>query len=138
MHITNSELIEMAAEARKRAYAPYSNFAVGAALLTESGKVYLGANIENSAYTPTCCAERVAFFKAISDGERDFSAIAIVGGKKNACRLNDICAPCGVCRQVMREFCGDDFRVILGSGDELKELRLSELLPYGFSAEDLK
>ena len=92
------ELLAMAYEARERSYAPYSHFRVGAALLTKSGKVYKGCNIENAAYTPTNCAERTAFFKAVSEGEREFTAIAIVGGKEGeAC---DFCAPCGVCRQV--------------------------------------
>ena len=110
------ELVELAFSAREKAYAPYSGFCVGAALLTEGGKVYLGCNIENAAYTPSNCAERTAFFKAVSEGEREFTAIAIVGGKEGeAC---DFCAPCGVCRQVMMEFCDPkDFQIILGCGE---------------------
>ena len=95
-----SHLIEEALEARKMAYTPYSHFQVGAALLTEAGRIYRGCNIENAAYTPTNCAERTAFFKAVSEGERDFKAIAIVGGAEDATEF-DWCAPCGVCRQVM-------------------------------------
>ena len=128
----NSELVEKAKEAAKHAYAPYSGFTVGAALLTKSGKVYLGCNIENAAFSPTNCAERTAFFKAISDGERDFEKIAIVGGKK--LDFESYCTPCGVCRQVMSEFCNDDLVIILGkNGDQLKELTLGELLPGAFS-----
>ena len=93
-----------------RAYAPYSGFQVGAALLAESGAVYLGCNIENSSYSPTICAERTAFAKAVSEGERAFIAIAVVGGKEGTC--SGFCPPCGVCRQVMREFCFDDFRIL--------------------------
>ena len=108
--MTDRELVEKAKEAAKGAYAPYSGFTVGAALLTEGDRVYLGCNIENAAYTPTNCAERTAFFKAISEGERKFEKIAIVGGK--GLDFTDYCPPCGVCRQVMNEFCGGDFKVI--------------------------
>ena len=103
----NTEIIsfiEQAIEARKNAYTPYSHFAVGAALLGKTGRIYTGCNIENAAYTPTNCAERTAFFKAVSQGEHEFSAIAIVGGRADM-TCAQICPPCGVCRQVMREFC---------------------------------
>lgn len=133
------QLIELAYKAREHAYTPYSGFQVGAALLTKQGKVYLGCNIENAAYTPTNCAERTAFFKAVSEGEREFAAIAIVGGKKGT-RTGAACAPCGVCRQVMREFCNPkEFRVILedGKGGVLN-MALEELLPIGFGPENLQ
>ena len=131
-------LVEAAVSARKNAYAPYSGFSVGAALLTGSGKVYLGCNIENAAFTPGNCAERTAIFKAVSEGERDFAAIAIVGAKKDE-EISDYCSPCGVCRQVMMEFCDPEkFRVILAkSPDERKTLLLRDLLPYGFSGKNL-
>ena len=130
--MTDRELILHAIEARKNAYTPYSHFQVGAALLAEDGTVYLGCNIENAAYAPTNCAERTAFFKAVSEGERDFAAIAIVGGKN--LEFSNFCYPCGGCRQVMSEFCKGDFRIILGKSDgEITEMTLSDLLPYGFS-----
>lgn len=131
-------LIELAHEARERAYTPYSHFQVGAALLTKSGKVYQGCNIENASYSPTNCAERTAFFRAIYDGEREFDAIAIVGGPEGE-RPGTLCAPCGVCRQVMREFCDPKtFRVLLEDGNGgIKNLTLEELLPFGFGPENL-
>ena len=129
--MNDRELIKEAKEATKGSYAPYSHFNVGAALLTADGKVYSGCNIENAAYSPTNCAERTAFFKAISEGEREFSAIAIVGGKN--LDFSDFCPPCGVCRQVMSEFCDGDFRIILGRNDEeYKVYTLKELLPLSF------
>lgn len=129
--MTDRELITLAIKGAKNAYTPYSGFTVGAALLAKSGKVYLGCNIENSAYSPTNCAERTAFFKAISAGEREFVKIAIVGGKKGD--FSDFCTPCGVCRQVMSEFCGKDFVVLLGKdNEEYKSLTLGELLPHSF------
>ena len=133
------KLIELALEARKMAYTPYSSFDVGAALLTKSGKIYTGCNIENAGLTASNCAERTAFFKAVSEGEREFEAIAIVGGPKRAQELN-YCAPCGVCRQVMMEFCApESFRIILGrTPDEYLEYTLKELMPMGFGPEDLK
>ena len=136
--ITEKELIRKAIEAMNAAYTPYSGFRVGAALLTEDGRIYQGCNIENAAYTPTVCAERTAFFKAVSEGERRFSAICIVGGKDGI--LSGYTAPCGVCRQVMREFCQPDhFRIILAKDEEhWKEYSLSELLPEGFGPENLK
>ena len=136
--ITEKELIRKAIEAMNAAYTPYSGFRVGAALLTEDGRIYQGCNIENAAYTPTVCAERTAFFKAVSEGERRFSAICIVGGKYGI--LSGYTAPCGVCRQVMREFCQPDhFRIILAKDEEhWKEYSLSELLPEGFGPENLQ
>ncbi len=130
-------LISLAVEAMGKAYAPYSGFQVGAALMTENGTVYQGCNIENAAYTPTNCAERTAFFKAVSEGERKFAAICIVGGMKGVAR--DLTAPCGVCRQVMREFCDPHtFRVILAvNEDQWKEYRLEELLPESFGPDNL-
>lgn len=132
------KLVGQAIEAMGRAYAPYSGFQVGAALLTREGKIYLGCNIENAAYSPSNCAERTAFFKAVSEGERHFSAIGIVGGKGGA--LTGYTAPCGVCRQVMREFCDPEiFRVVLAVDEEhWQEYLLKDLLPMGFGPENLK
>ncbi|MBO5487310.1 MAG: cytidine deaminase [Eubacterium sp.] len=126
------ELIRQAFLARENAYAPYSGFRVGAALLCGSGKIYKGCNIENAAYTPTNCGERTAFFKAVSEGERDFAAIAIVGGKEGESVAP---APCGVCLQVMAEFCkAEEFEVIMAKSEEDYTVKkLGELLPYGFS-----
>lgn len=136
--MSERELIELAYEGRKRAYTPYSGFRVGAALLSKSGKVYLGCNIENASYSPTNCAERTAFFKAVSEQEREFEAIAIVGGPGEQ-RAGSLCAPCGVCRQVMMEFCNPEtFRVILENGNgALRTFLLKELLPLGFGPENL-
>ena len=128
----NQELIRIALSARDAAYAPYSGFAVGAALLCKSGKIYTGCNIESRSFSPTCCAERTAFFKAISEGEREFLTIAVVGGRKDSADFG-ICTPCGVCRQVMSEFCKKDFTVILSdSRFNFKTMKLEELLPFGF------
>jgi len=131
--MTNVELIEKAKKAAENAYAPYSGFKVGAALLTKSGRVYLGCNIESSSFSPTNCAERTAFFKAVSEGEREFEKIAVAGGKNGD--FSDYCTPCGVCRQVISEFCGEDFKVLLGKNgeEEYRELTLGELLPHSFS-----
>ena len=134
--MTNGELIQLAAEARKKAYAPYSGFYVGAALLGKSGKVYTGCNVENAAYTPTNCAERTAVFKAVSEGEREFSAIAIVGGMGE--EMSDFCAPCGICRQVLAEFCDADFPIVLGTPEKYQVYTLAELLPFSFGKADLK
>ncbi|HJD48151.1 MAG TPA: cytidine deaminase [Candidatus Mediterraneibacter norfolkensis] len=124
------KLIEKALEAREYSYSPYSHFKVGAALLCEDGKVYTGCNIENRAYGPTNCAERTAFFKAVSEGKRDFTAIAIVGGEEETVW----CYPCGVCRQVMAEFCDEEsFKIICGkTADEYRVFSLKELLPEMF------
>ena len=137
--MNDARLVELALEARKQAYTPYSGFQVGAALLTKNGKVYTGCNIENAAYSPTNCAERTAFFKAVSEGEREFEAIAITGGAKNAEKL-ELCPPCGVCRQVMMEFCKpSEFKIILGkTKDEYKIFTLEELLPLGFGPAQLQ
>lgn len=134
--MTDLELMRLAEDARAYSYTPYSGFAVGAALLTKSGKVYTGCNIENASYTPTICAERTAVFKAVSEGERDFAAIAIIGGP--AGEQGRFCAPCGVCRQVLREFCALDFRILLGSVDKVQAYTLEELLPTSFGPSDLK
>lgn len=135
--IDNKKLIEEALEARKMAYTPYSGYKVGAALLTKEGKIYRGCNIENAGYTPTNCAERTAFFKAVSEGERDFAAIAIVGGKGEL--PTDYSWPCGVCRQVMMEFCDPKtFRVITAkSTTEYLDASLEEMLPHGFGPVSL-
>lgn len=130
------ELITLAAEAREKAYAPYSRFLVGAALLTEDGKVYTGCNVENAAFTPTNCAERTAFFKAVSEGERSFSALAVVGGREG--EQPSLCTPCGVCRQVIAEFCPPDFPVVLGTPEAFEIRRFSELLPFAFSPKNLQ
>lgn len=134
----NKELIQKALQAREKAYVPYSKYMVGAALLTKTGEVYQGCNIENAAYTPTNCAERTAFFKAVSEGERKFEAIAIVGGYKGA--PMDYAYPCGVCRQVMMEFCDPkSFRVIVAISEEnYIEKYLEELLPSGFGPANLQ
>ncbi len=135
----NLKLLEEAKKARLKAYTPYSNFKVGAALLTKSGKVYLGCNIENATYTPTNCAERTAFFKAVSEGEREFEKIAIVGAKDGE-DVNEMCTPCGVCRQVMMEFCNPkEFQIVLADGENTcRVMTLEELLPFGFSSANLK
>jgi len=133
---TRQKLIHAAVEGLKYCYAPYSGFYVSAALLGKSGKIYTGCNIENSAYTPSNCAERTAFFKAVSEGEREFKAIAIVGGRHG--EVKDICPPCGVCRQVMMEFCEpDDFEIILNGVNGEVSYTLSELLPVSFGAEKI-
>ena len=126
------ELLALAKNAMLRAYAPYSGFMVGAALLTKSGNVYTGCNIENASYSPTNCAERTAFFKAVSEGEREFAAIAVVGGQNGV--ITGLCPPCGVCRQVMQEFCEPTFPIYMGKeNDGYEAVTLVELLPYGFS-----
>ena len=134
--MTDKELMRLAVSAREYAYAPYSGFRVGAALLGKSGKVYKGCNVENAAYSPTNCAERTAVFKAVSEGEREFTAIAIVGGKGD--EIAPMCAPCGVCRQVLAEFCDKDFRVVLGTPDNVQVFTLAELLPLSFGKGDLE
>ena len=131
------EMIELAIGQLQYSYTPYSGFKVGAALLTKDGKFYTGCNIENAAFTPTNCAERTAFFKAVSEGEREFRAICIVGGKDGV--LTEYAAPCGVCRQVMMEFCDSEtFQIILATGKEQYEIfTLKELLPQGFGPTNL-
>ena len=136
--MNDRELIEAAARARKMSYSPYSGFAVGAALLCEDGSVITGCNIENSAFSPTNCAERTAFFKAVSEGRRDFAKIAVVGGRADLATPEYCCPPCGVCRQVMKEFCKPDFEIIMAkSGDEYKIMTLSELLPASFDKREV-
>ena len=132
-------LINEAFAARRMAYTPYSHFQVGAALLTADGRIYRGCNIENAAYTPTNCAERTAFFKAVSEGEREFTAIAIVGGVEDATEF-DWCAPCGVCRQGMEECCDEStFEIVLArSVEEYEVYTLGELLPKGFGPHNLQ
>lgn len=134
-------LIEKAFEAQKLSYAPYSNFNVGAALLGANGEIYQGCNIENAAYTPTNCGERTAFFKAISEGQMEFTAIAVVGNKAGVKQgEGDYCAPCAVCRQVMAEFCDlDTFKIIIAkTPEDYLEYTLGELLPLAFTGKDLK
>ncbi|MBE6601739.1 MAG: cytidine deaminase [Ruminococcaceae bacterium] len=128
------ELMEAALRAREAAYAPYSRFRVGAALLSSDGTLYTGCNVENASYSLTNCAERVAFGKAVSEGMRSFSAIAIVGGCDDASDFS-LCAPCGACRQVMAEFCNADFRILLGDPSHISVYTLAELLPFSFSLE---
>ena len=129
--MSGNELILLAEKARNNSYSPYSNFAVGAALLCKSGKVYTGCNVENKSFSSTCCAERVAFFKAVSEGETEFSAIAVIGGK--AGESGGKCVPCGVCLQVMSEFCDKSFKIVLGDVQNTKIMTLSQLLPHSFS-----
>ena len=128
-------LMETAAAAREFSYSPYSGYRVGAALLGKSGKVYGGCNVENAGYTPTNCAERTAIFKAVSEGEREFAAIAVIGGSGET--VDPACAPCGVCRQVLAEFCSPDLPVILGSPAHWWVVTLGELLPLAFTKENL-
>ena len=131
-----SKLIEIAMEQLKFSYTPYSNFKVGASLLTKNGQIYTGCNIENAAYTPTNCAERTAIFKAVSEGVRGFDTICIVGGKDGI--LTEYTAPCGVCRQVMREFCRGDFTLVFYDGEKTAEYTLDEMMPHSFTPMDLK
>ena len=131
--MTREKLAELAIEAMGHAYAPYSGYQVGAALLCADGTVYQGCNIENASYTPTVCAERNAFFKAVYDGHREFAALAVCGGKDGV--ITGFFPPCGVCRQVMQEFCAPDFMIYMGRGDDSYEaVPLEQLLPYGFNA----
>lgn len=132
------ELITKAIDAMGKSYSPYSHFQVGAALQTSGGKIYQGCNIENASYTPTNCAERTAFFKAVSEGERAFDAICIVGGMNGI--LKEYAAPCGVCRQVMMEFCDPEtFQIILATDlGNYDVYTLKELLPLGFGPNNLK
>ena len=135
--MNDKDLVKLAFEAREKSYTPYSKFKVGAALLAKNGTVYTGCNIESASYTPTNCAERTAFFKAVSEGVTEFETIAVVGGAEGeSARL---CSPCGVCRQVMAEFCNSDFRIIMADADyNMRICSLDEILPYRFGPEDLK
>ena len=129
-------LCQKAVDMRSESYAPYSDFLVGSAVLTDDGKIFTGCNIENSAFGPSICAERTAIFKAVSEGHRDFVAIAISGGKRDG--ELQYCAPCGVCRQVMREFCKPSFKIYLAkSADDYKEFTLGDLLPESFGPDNL-
>lgn len=128
--MTPEKLRELAISAMAGAYAPYSGYKVGAALLCADGTVYTGCNIENASYTPTICAERTAIFKAVSEGHREFAAIAICGGKDGV--ITGLFPPCGVCRQVMREFCADDFKVYMVTPEGYEERTLAQLLPDSF------
>lgn len=135
--MNEKELCREAIDAMKNAYAPYSEYKVGAALLTEKGKLFAGCNIENAAYTPTVCAERVALFNAISSGERNFTAIAVAGGKDGV--ISGAFPPCGVCRQVMAEFCAPDFTVLVVTGeDSYKKYTLNELFPQAFTPKNIE
>ncbi len=133
--MTDVELLELAKMARKTAYAPYSGFLVGAALLGKDGRVWTGCNVECATYGATNCAERTAFFKAVSEGAREFEAIAVVGGKGE--EPDALCTPCGICRQVMAEFCTGDFRIICGEAPE-QQYTLEQLLPMSFSPKNLR
>jgi len=133
--MTDKQLAEAAVAAREKAYAPYSRFKVGAALLGVDGLVYTGVNIENAAYTPTSCAERTAFCKAVSEGARGFAAIAVAGWRDGQ---PGFAYPCGVCRQVMMEFCEPGaFKIIVTDGNEMQSSLLKDILPHGFGPEDL-
>ena len=134
---TIDRLVSRALEMVPRAYAPYSRFQVGAAVLAESGKCYGGANVENASYPAGICAERNAIAQAVASGERKLTAIAICGGKDGV--IADYCPPCGICRQVMREFCDPKEMIVVlaKSPEEYKEMTLEELLPLGFGPEDL-
>jgi len=128
-------LMTLANEMRNRSYVPYSHYRVGAVLVGKSGKEYTGCNLENAAYSPSICAERTAFAKAVSEGEREFKCIAIVGGREG--EVSKDCSPCGVCRQVMAEFCDENFEVILGTPDDFKVYKFSEILPLTFTSNEL-
>ncbi len=129
-------LILSAVAARELAYAPYSGYCVGAALLAKDGRIFTGCNIENAGFTPTNCAERTAVFKAVSEGVREFSAIAVVGGMREGPLAED-CTPCGVCRQVLAEFCPPELPVILGAPENIRVTTLGDLLPFAFTAKNL-
>lgn len=130
------ELVRLADAARANAYAPYSGFTVGAALLCADGRVFCGSNVENASYPVTCCAERSALFAAVSTGERVFAAIAVMGGHNG--KLPDgFCTPCGLCRQALAEFCAQDFPVLVSDGTEVRRYTLEDLLPASFSASSM-
>ena len=134
--MTKEKLFNLAKDAMKNSYAPYSNYNVGAVLLCKNGNIYKGCNIENASYSLTNCAERTALFDAIANGENRFDAICIVGGKN--CIITDYAMPCGACRQVLSEFCDDEFKVFVGINEnDIKEYKLSELLPYSFNKSKL-
>ena len=128
-------LMETAAEARAFSYSPYSGYCVGAALLAEDGRIFTGCNVENAGFSATNCAERTAVFKAVSEGARRFTAIAVVGGRRG--EVSSFCAPCGVCRQVLIEFCSPELAVLLGTPEAFEVHTLGELLPFSFTAAEL-
>ena len=134
--MTKEQLASLAKDAMERAYSPYSNYKVGAALLCKDGSVYTGCNVENASFSATNCAERTAFFKAVSEGKREFSAIAICGGKDGV--IESLFPPCGVCRQVMREFCDDNFEIHLLAKEGIETYTLGELLPVSFAPQTIK
>ncbi len=130
------DLFNIAKESMKNSYATYSNYNVGAALLCKNGNIYKGCNIENASYSVTNCAERTAIFSAIANGEKEFEAICVVGGKNS--EITDYAMPCGVCRQALAEFCNEDFKVYVGKNEnDIKEFTLGELLPYSFDKSKL-
>ena len=133
--MTDYELVEKAVKALENSYSPYSGFRVGAALLATDGRVFVGCNIENASYPAGICAERTAIGNAVSSEAREFLKIAIVGGKNG--EIADYCPPCGICRQVLSELCGEDFKILLYNGKDIKSYRLSELLPLVFGREEL-
>lgn len=134
--MNKKDLFNLAKDAMKNSYAPYSNYNVGAALLCKNGNVYKGCNIENASFSLTNCAERTALFSAIANGEKDFEAICVVGGKNGV--LSDYAMPCGACRQALAEFCDADFKVYVGiNKNDIKEYSLDELLPYSFNKSKL-
>ena len=136
IEMTEKELYFAAESAMEKAYAPYSGYFVGAALLCKNGKIYTGCNVENASYPAGCCAERTAVFSAVADGERDFVSIMVVGGKNG--EIEDYAMPCGICRQVLSEFCGADFTVYVAkSPEDIREYRLSQLLPFSFDKSRL-
>ncbi len=130
-------LVKAAIDARHNAYVPYSHYQVGAALLAKDGTIYQGCNVENASYGATNCAERTAFFKAVSEGAHEFVAIAIAGGLKGK-SITDFAYPCGICRQVMQEFCGPDFQIIVAKSEaDYQVMTLAELLPHGFGGDSI-
>lgn len=133
--MTDNELVKIAIDALKNSYSPYSGFRVGAALLTADGSTFSGCNIENASYPAGICAERTAIGNAVSAGAKEFLKIAIVGGRDGI--ITDYCPPCGICRQVLSEFCGEEFEILLYNGEKIKSYRLSELLPKSFGRKDL-
>lgn len=135
--MTEKQLIDLAVSAMDKAYAPYSKYKVGAALLTAEGKVFTGCNVENASYGATVCAERTAIFNAVSNGERNFKMLAVAGGKDG--KISGAFPPCGVCRQVLCEFCGEDFTVLAVTGvDSYKRYTLKELLPFAFTPKNIE
>lgn len=134
--MNKKDLFVLAKETMQNSYAPYSKYNVGAVLLCKNGNIYKGCNVENASYSATNCAERTALFSAISNGEKEFSAICVVGGKNG--EIEDYAMPCGICRQVLSEFCGADFKIFVGiSENDIKEYTLGELLPFSFDKSRL-